>query len=252
MKKKRILIETDNVNEGYKNYKKYKRFIYKNVEFIYNGKNKDIERIVKVLNIKSRRKRLEYIFDESCSDIDRHFKGENICGFECGQCMVQREHKLRDKNGCCRICRLQSDTGCTSKNLTCKLFFCDEVKNKYEVIKLNDLKLLKLLTRRQRTIIRFDLFSTREEVIMDLYLGFITIAAFRELYMLIKTSLFWIFKRIQHNSKMSSVSKLVIFITVLMIIMFAIINPILPIVMICIGILEDIFVRLHQKFIAQV
>ncbi len=78
MKKKRILIETDNVNEGYKNYKKYKRFIYKNVEFIYNGKNKDIERIVKVLNIKSRRKRLEYIFDESCSDIDRHFKGENI------------------------------------------------------------------------------------------------------------------------------------------------------------------------------
>lgn len=35
MKKKRILIETDNVNEGYKKYKKYKRFIYKNVEFIY-------------------------------------------------------------------------------------------------------------------------------------------------------------------------------------------------------------------------
>lgn len=252
MKKKKILIETDNVNEIYKKYKKYKTFIYKNVEFIYNAKNKDIERIVKVLNIKSRRKRLEYIFEESCSDIDKFFKGENICGFECGQCMVQREHKLKDKNGCCKICRLQSDTGCTSKNLTCKLFFCDEVKNKYEVIRLNDLKLLKLLTRRQRIILRFDLFSTREEVIMDLYLGFITIAAFRELYMLIKTSLFWIFKRIQHNSKMSSVSKLVIFITILMIIMFATINPILPIVMICIGILEDIFVRLHKKFIAQV
>ena len=51
MKKKKILTETDNVNEGYKKYKKYKSIIYKNVEFIYNGKNKDIERIVKVLNI---------------------------------------------------------------------------------------------------------------------------------------------------------------------------------------------------------
>ncbi len=252
MEKKKILIETDSINEVYKKYKTYKTCIYNNTEFIYNGQNKDIERIITVLNIKSRRERLEYIFDESCSDIDKHFKGENICEFECGQCIVQREHKLKDKNGCCRICRLQSDTGCTSKNLTCKLFFCDEVKNKYEVIKLNDLKLLKLLTRRQRTILRFDLFSTREEVIMDLYLGLITIAAFRELYMLIKTSLFWIFKRIQHKSKMSSVSKLVIFITILMIIMFTIINPILPIVMICIGILEDFFIRLHQKFIAQV
>jgi len=30
MEKKKILIETDNVNEIYKKYKKYKTFIYKN------------------------------------------------------------------------------------------------------------------------------------------------------------------------------------------------------------------------------
>ncbi len=248
MEKKKILIETDNINEVYKKYKTYKTCIYNNTEFIYNGQNKDIERIITVLNIKSRRKRLEYIFEESCLDIDKFYKGKNICGFECGQCMVQRKYNLKDKNGCCKICRLQSDAGCTSKNLTCKLFFCDDVKSKYEIIKLNDLKLLKLLTRRQRTILRFDLFSTREEVLTDLYIGFVTIASFRELYMLIKTSLFWLSKWIKNKVKISSVRKFVIFITILMLVMFYFIKPILPILMICIGIIEDIFIKIHKRF----
>ena len=147
---------------------------------------------------------------------------------------------------------MQTSTGCPSKNLTCKLFFCDEVKNKYEVITFKDLKLLKLLTRRQRLILKFDLFSTREEVLTDLYIGFVTIAAFRELYMLIKTSLFWILKWVKNKMKMSSIGKFVILMTLLMLIMFAIINPILPIIMICIGMIEDIAIRLFQKNLQQV
>ena len=135
--------------------------------------------------------------------------------------------------------------------MTCKLFFCDEVKNKYEVITIKDLKLLNLLTRRQRVILKFDLFSTREEVLTDLYIGFITLAAFRELYMLIKTSLFWMSKRIKNKMKMPNVSKLVILLTILIILMFLIINPISPIIMICIGIIEDFFIKLHRKNIVQ-
>lgn len=52
MEKKKILIETDNVNEIYKKYKKYKTFIYKNTEFIYNGENQEIKDIIEVLNKK--------------------------------------------------------------------------------------------------------------------------------------------------------------------------------------------------------
>lgn len=247
MKKKKILIETYNLNEVYKKYKKYKTFIYKNTEFVYNGENQEIKDIIEVLNKKTRLQRIAYIYDKSCEQIDKKFEGENICGFECNQCIVQRKHDLREKNGCCRVCRLQTSTGCPSKNLTCKLFFCDEVKNKHEVITFKELKLLNLLTRRQRVILKFDLFSTREEVLTDLYIGFVTIAAFRELYMLIKTSLFWISKRIKNRIKMSNVSKFVIFLTILMILLFAFINPISPIIMICIGIIEDFFIKLHKK-----
>lgn len=252
MKKKKILIETDNVNEIYKKYKKYKAFIYKNTEFIYTGEIQEIKDIIEALNKKTRLQKLAYIYDKSCEQIDKKFEGENICGFQCNQCIAQRKHNLKEKNGCCRVCRLQTSTGCPSKNLTCKLFFCDEVKNKYEVITFKDLKLLKLLTRRQRLILKFDLFSTREEVLTDLYIGFVTIAAFRELYMLIKTSLFWISKRVKNKMKMSSIGKFVILMTLLMLIMFAIINPILPIIMICIGIIEDIAIRLFQKNLQQV
>lgn len=251
MEKKKILIETDNVNEIYKKYKKYKTFIYKNTEFIYNGENQEIKDIIEVLNKKTRLQRIAYIYDKSCEQIDKKFEGENICEFKCNQCIVQRKHNLKEKNGCCRVCRLQTSTGCPSKNLTCKLFFCDEVKNKYEVITFKDLKLLNLLTRRQRVILKFDMFSTREEVFTDLYIGFITLAAFRELYMLIKTSLFWMSKRIKNKMKMPNVSKLVILLTILIILMFLIINPISPMIMICIGIIEDFFIKLHRKNIVQ-
>lgn len=247
MEKKKILIETDNVNEIYKKYKKYKTFIYKNTEFIYNGENQEIKDIIEVLNKKTRLQRIAYIYDKSCEQIDKKFEGENICEFKCNQCIVQRKHNLKEKNGCCRVCRLQTSTGCPSKNLTCKLFFCDEVKNKYEVITFKDLKLLNLLTRRQRVILKFDMFSTREEVLTDLYIGFITLAAFRELYMLIKTSLFWMSKRIKNKMKMPNVSKLVILLTILIILMFIIINPISPMIMICIGIIEDFFINFIEK-----
>lgn len=120
MEKKKILIETDNVNEIYKKYKKYKTFIYKNTEFIYNGENQEIKDIIEVLNKKTRLQRIAYIYDKSCEQIDKKFEGENICEFKCNQCIVQRKHNLKEKNGCCRVCRLQTSTGCPSKNLTCK------------------------------------------------------------------------------------------------------------------------------------
>ncbi len=248
MKNNEIIILDDNLINIYKKFKKYKSFLHKKTKFIYEGKNREIKQIVEVLNIKSRMKRLEYIFDKSCEEIDNKFKGENICEFKCNQCITQRKNKSNEVNGCCSSCRFQSNNGCTTKNLTCKLFFCSEIKNKYDVIEFKDLKLLNLLTRRQRLILKFDLFSSREEVLMDLFIGFITIAAFRELYTLIKNSLFLIFKNKQVGKvKGFNVKNFTISATILMIFMFAILNPFMPLIMILVGALEDLIIRIYKK-----
>ena len=57
--------------------------------------------------------------------------------------------------------------------------------------------------------------------------------------------------RIKNKMKMPNVSKLVILLTILIILMFLIINPISPMIMICIGIIEDFFIKLHRKNIVQ-
>ena len=50
MKKKQIIINTENLDDMYKLYKKYKKIIYKNTEFIYNGENQEINDIIEALN----------------------------------------------------------------------------------------------------------------------------------------------------------------------------------------------------------
>lgn len=251
MKNNKIIIETNDLKEMYKKYRKYKLIRYKQTEFIYKGKNDDIKEITNVLNQKTRMKRLAYIYDKSCEQIDKKFEGKNICGFECNKCIVQRKYNLVEQNGCCKICKFQSNTGCTTKNLTCKLFFCDEVKEQNEVIELKDLTLVKLLTRRQRIILKFDLFSLREEVLMDLYIGFISIAAFRELWMLIRMSIFLLLKKKDERKKIFSVKKFVILTTILVILLLTITNPVGTLIILCIGIIEALSARIYTKFAKQ-
>lgn len=251
MKNKKIIIETNDIKEMYRKYKKYKSIRYKKTEFVYKGKNEDIKEIINVLNQKTRMKRLVYIYDKSCDQIDKKFEGKNICGFECNKCMVQRKYNLSEQNGCCRICKFQSSNGCTTKNITCKLFFCDEVKKQNDIVELKDLNLVKLLTRRQRVILKFDLFSLREEVLMDLYIGFITIAAFRELWMLIRISLFLLFKKKDENKKIFSVKRFVILITILILLFLTITNPLGTLIIICIGMIEALLAKIHTKMIRQ-
>ena len=245
--KKAIILEDDTL-KAYKQYKKFKSILYKKRKIEYKGNNEKIKEIAKVLNIKSRMKRLEYIFDKSCEQIDNKFKEENICGFDCNQCIVQRKDKTKEINGCCRLCRFQGDNGCKSKNLTCKLFFCDDVKQKYDVPKLEDLKLVKLLTRRQRLMLKFDLFSSREEVLMDLYIGFATIAAFREICTLIKNSIFLMFRnKYERKANNFKIKNIVFLATIFLLLFFAIIHPIMPLVIVGIGLIEDILIKLNFR-----
>ena len=85
------------------NYKDYNKFlkrinIYKSILYyntLFEVKNnineRNIDYITNALNMKNRKKRIEYVYDQSCKLIDWKNKGINICGFENGKCWVQRK-----------------------------------------------------------------------------------------------------------------------------------------------------------------
>ena len=186
------IITINNYNDYNKFLKKiniYKSILYYNTLFeVKNNINeKNIDYITNALNMKNRKKRIEYVYDQSCKLIDRKNQGINICGFENGKCWVQRKIKNGKCNGCCRKCIYQTSNGCSTKNLSCKLFNCTEVRSRYNVIRYNDLKLLRLLSKKNQIIIKSDYFSKREDVLKDLYSYSLIYSTFRIVYRLIRT-----------------------------------------------------------------
>lgn len=156
----------------YKFYKKlplYRSLLYKKVTF--TSKSHSVDDIITALNIKNRKERLTYIYDKACEKIDNHYKNENICGFKNNRCYVQQKLKNGNINGCCRFCLNQSSKGCTTKNLSCKLFNCTEVEKRCSVIKFEDLDILKLLNKRQILISKSNYFTNRKQFINDLYIS---------------------------------------------------------------------------------
>ena len=189
MKSKIITINNYNdYNKFLKRINIYKSILYYNTLFeVKNNINeRNIDYITNALNMKNRKKRIEYVYDQSCKLIDWKNKGINICGFENGKCWVQRKIKNGKCNGCCRKCIYQTSNGCSTKNLSCKLFNCTEVRSRYNVIRYNDLKLLRLLSKKNQIIIKSDYFSKREDVLKDLYSYSLIYSTFRIFYRLIR------------------------------------------------------------------
>ena len=176
------LIKINNQTALDKFYRKlffYKSFIFKKTYFTMETSFEEVKPIINALNIKKRKERIIYIYDEACNQIDKHYQNKNICGFKNNKCYVQQKLQNGTINGCCRMCMYQSAKGCTTKNLTCKLFTCSEVEKRCKVIKFDDLKILNLLSFRNRMILKSDYFSKREDVIKDLYYGSILIWSVR-------------------------------------------------------------------------
>lgn len=182
MKRKTIVIES---KEDYTKFIKriilYKSILYINTEFKVKGcqVNDKIQQMINGLNIKNRYKRITYVYDTACSIIDSNTKGLNICGFKNNKCYIQQKQNNGKCNGCCRLCKYQNSNGCPTKNLACKLFNCSEVKKRYKTIEYKDLAILKLLSLKNRLIVKSDYFSTREEVLKDLYAYTLTYSILR-------------------------------------------------------------------------
>lgn len=182
MKRKTIVIKS---KEDYTKFIKrivlYKSILYINTEFQVerNQINDKLQQIINGLNIKNRYKRITYVYDTACNIIDSNTKGLNVCGFKNNKCYIQQKQNNGKCNGCCRLCKYQNSNGCPTKNLACKLFNCSEVKKRYKTIEYKDLAILKLLSLKNRLIVKSDYFSTREEVLKDLYAYTLTYSILR-------------------------------------------------------------------------
>ncbi|MBR3161497.1 MAG: hypothetical protein IKF19_02045 [Bacilli bacterium] len=178
---KKIVINSDSdLKSFYRKLFIYKSFLYLGVKFVSDDER--LKDIVKALNIKNRIKRIDYVYDSACSYVDDYWNDKNICGFVNNKCHTQKGKNSKFENGCCRRCFYQSNKGCITSNLTCKLYFCEEVKKRYTVPTYKDIKILKLLTFRQRIVLNHDYFSSREEILMDLYIGSVIIFLIRLLF----------------------------------------------------------------------
>lgn len=189
MRTKTIVINTHkDYIKFIKKIKYYKSLIYYKTYFksINNLENKNVEAICEGLNIKNRKERITYTYDKACDIVDSQNKGINICGFKNNKCYVQRKLNNNKCNGCCRGCLYQTNKGCSTKNLTCKLFNCSEVKKRFKTLEYKDLDILKLLSLKNRHIIKSDYFSTREEVLKDLYSISMIYSALRILYRMLR------------------------------------------------------------------
>ena len=154
----------------------YKRlFIYRYLKFLNfesDIKDEELQTIIRGLNIKSRYKRIKFVIEESCNYIDNYYKGCNLCHFKNNKCICHRKKNKDYINGCCRTCKYQSNKGCTTKNVACKLFNCSYVDlNGKKKLTVKDVKILYLLNFYQRYVISTDFFVTPKTVARDLYVG---------------------------------------------------------------------------------
>lgn len=167
----RQIYEPDKKDKFIKNLSLYRSLPFRFIDFDIKTDDEELNDIVTALNIKNTRKRITFVYDKTCEIVEKFYKGKNICGFKNGQCRVQRNNCNDKINGCCRICKYQSDKGCTTANVACKFFNCDEVRKDNEVLEFDDVAILKVLNKRQRTLLKSDYFSKRENVIDDVSLG---------------------------------------------------------------------------------
>ena len=101
MKKSLVIKTKKDLEKFYKRLWLYRSFLYRNVTFILKEDKYNISNFIMALNIKNRRKRIEYIYDNACLEIDNFYEGKNVCGFKDNQCYVQRKLNNNKFNGCC-------------------------------------------------------------------------------------------------------------------------------------------------------
>lgn len=176
MKNISIIINNDNYNKYLKRIKYYKHS-KKDFKFNYSKDFKykeEFEKILKALNIKNKKERYSYIYDEVCDYLDNLFIKENMCEFHNDKCIANREKKFEKTCGCCvnnkgEFCKYFEKDHCTIKCSGCKFFVCPTLKKKKGPIKIKDIPLAYyFFNKRQVIVLRYTLFTPKEEIVNKL------------------------------------------------------------------------------------
>ncbi len=157
--------------------------------FKFTTKNKKLNKVVKALNIKSRKKRIIYIYQELSKEIDKYYSMD-LCDFKDNKCVAQRQNKSKHINGCCRMCLHRTGGKCPTNNIACKMFYCDVALTNAKKLEYNDLALFKVFSIANQFMVKSDYFTKEEEIINDLYYG-ILISTVRVTYRFIKQIIYY-------------------------------------------------------------
>lgn len=148
----------------------YKTFIFKKTTF--KTSKEELKDIVTALNIKERKKRIKYIYEETVKYLNNYYSND-FCKFINNQCIAQRLNKVSDINGCCKHCKNVGSKGCTTSNIGCKLIYCKTSIKNFKLIKLKEIPILKCFSLRQKLILKMDVMCKKEEILKDLNYGII-------------------------------------------------------------------------------
>ena len=123
----------------------------------------EYEVFINALKIRNRKKRIVYLYEQACRRVDDYnSKRGVVCSFTDNRCS---DNPQKGKvNGCCCHCIYQTAKGCPSENLTCKLYFCDKLRDKNPAT-IEDIPELRLFSFRQRYIICNNYFCKKEKFI---------------------------------------------------------------------------------------
>lgn len=159
-------------------YNKTRKYLERIRDSQIEGKMKIIEYILK---IKDKKIRYSKLYDLLCDYLDHEFQENNYCNFKNGICEKRRclcqenPNEPLLKNGCCysirkkENCKYLTSTGCSIKNIACKLYTCDYLRKKKVKIRLNSIYLIRYtLNRRQKLYLSTTFFTPKEELIRGL------------------------------------------------------------------------------------
>ena len=178
-----------NFNKNFKmNLKELKKFqkVKNNYNrIIINTTNADIINCFKAMYINDINKRNEFIYDQVCYLLDQKWNQYLPCNFCNNKCIASRNGFMDKKyDGCCysfkrkrfgnvkkeKCIHLKENKTCDTSNISCKLFTCDYLKkNKLFSTKYEDYYMLQLFfNRKERLIIKYNFFKTKEEILKKL------------------------------------------------------------------------------------
>ena len=180
--KKLIKFKKNNINFGTK-------YGGVTVKYVVQNLNEEIFDALKAIELmENEKEQYTYIYDCLCKHLDNIWNEKNPCNFCNNTCIANREKIVPNtENGCCYsfkyaknffhlldenekdpVCKyIEQGKGCTTKNVSCKIFACNYIKSKYS-FKIDTKKLLLFETffnPKQKLVLKYNFFKSREQLI---------------------------------------------------------------------------------------